>query len=142
MPESPFLPLIQAAARVDASLCDWTNQQDVIDTMAETLAVDANSLLTALNTGVVFSSTEPTGADFGKLWVKATGTPRGIGLVIDGEYVIIPIPEDADIPDPFPSGGIVIYPDGSVPEGWLSFSTSGMPSLPSGYQYISKQGST
>lgn len=102
----------------------------------------------AFTTEVIYSPSQPTGDNFGKLWVKTTGNgpsnPRGVGILIDGEYVIIPIPEDAEPPpQQVPTGGIILFPNSSTPEGWASISSTGLPTLPGGsnYQYISKLGS-
>lgn len=136
MPDSPFLPLVAANPVADVSLCDLRSARDIVDLVVENAGVDAQSLLNAFNSGIVFSNTEPVGNDFGKVWVKTTGTPRGIGIVVDGAYVIIPIPADVEPPpSEIPQGGIILYGTGTPPDGWGSTGISG---APSGYQWIIK----
>lgn len=143
MPEFPSIPLVQAQASVDADFCRFRTVQDWLDFFVENIVGDGSSITTQVR--LSFSPSEPTGDDFGDLWVKETGggsaNPRGVGLLIDGEYVIIPIPEDAAAPvNQIPTGAIMFYPTGTVPEGWSGISDSGLPSLPgsSPFQYIRK----
>lgn len=138
MPESPQIPLVQAIARVDLTLCDVKNIQDILDLVVENIVADTQAVLSAINNGIIFSPTEPTGNNFGKLWVKTTGggstDPRGVGIVVSGSYVIIPIPADQDALIGVPSGGIIIWPNTTPPVGWTTF--AGTP--PVGASYIQR----
>lgn len=136
MPEQAQIPLQQATASVDASFCDFKTVQDWLDFFVENIVANATSFFDAIDSGIIFSPTAPTGNDFGKLWVKTTGggvsDPRGVGIVIDGSYVIIPIPQDAVPPVGVPPGGIIMWGSATAPEGWSIF--PGTP--PVGTSYI------
>lgn len=135
MPDNPTLPLTQATASVDASLCDIKSSQDILDLVVENVVVLYSALASAVNSQVIFSPTAPTGDNFGKIWVKTTGggssDPRGIGIVVNGSYTIIPIPADQDLLLGVPSGGIIIWPGDSAPEGWQIY--AGTPPVGSSY---------
>lgn len=135
MPSNPQIPLVQATVRVDLTLCDIESPQDILDLVAENMVADSQAVLAAINSGIVFSPNPPTGDNFGKLWVKTTGggstDPRGIGIVINGSYTIIPIPADQDLLLGVPSGGIIIWPGDSAPEGWQIY--AGTPPVGSSY---------
>ncbi len=140
MPANPLVPLIPARVPVGISLCDIKSPQDIVDLITDNVNVDSQAFFDALNSGIVFSATEPTGDNKGKLWVKTTGggveNPRGVGIVVDGNYVIIPIPADADIPEPVPTGLVALLQNGTtIPEGWTTFSG---PTPPTGLFYIIK----
>lgn len=130
-----MIPLQQATALADASLCDIKSVQDILDLVVENIVANSQAVLAAINSGIIFSPTEPTGDNFGKLWVKTTGggssDPRGIGVVIGGSYTIIPIPADQDLLLGVPSGGIIIWPGDSAPEGWQIY--AGTPPVGSSY---------
>lgn len=126
---------------MDASLCDLDSPQAIVSLNARHLAVDASGI--DLSAPITFSPSEPTGADIGDLWVKeeggGVGNPRGIGIRVNGEYVIIPIPADQTPPEPaIPSGAIIYYPEGPVPSGWVAVTSSGLPEITGNYQYIRK----
>lgn len=138
MPDNPTLPLTQATASVDASLCDIESSQDILDLVVENVVVLYSALASAVNSQVIFSPTPPTGDNFGKIWVKTTGggsaDPRGVGIVVNGQYVLIPIPADQDALIGVPSGGIIIWPNTTPPAGWTTF--AGTP--PVGASYIQR----
>lgn len=123
---------------VGETLCDIKSPQDIVDLIVENVVANSQAVLAAINNGIYFGATEPTGDNFGKLWVKSTGTgpenPRGLGLVVNGAYVIIPIPADAQSEDDVPQGGIIIWPSNTAPTGWSIF--PGSP--PVGQSYIVK----
>lgn len=139
MPSNPSIPLLQATVSVDTTLCDIKTPQDILDLVAENMVADSQAVLAAINNGIYFGTTEPTGDNFGKLWVKSTGTgpenPRGLGMVVNGQYIIIPIPQDEQVVDPIvPPGVIAIWNSTTPPSGWGLF--PGTP--PVGQIYISK----
>lgn len=122
MPSNPQIPLVQAIAVVGETLCDIKSPQDILDLVAENMVADSQAVLAAINNGIYFGVTEPTGDNFGKLWVKSTGTgpenPRGLGLVVNGQYTIIPIVADQVNTDEIRSGDIIISGSTTAPPGW------------------------
>lgn len=122
MPSNPAIPLLQATVSVDTTLCDIKSPQDILDLVAENMVADSQAVLAAINNGIYFGATEPTGDNFGKLWVKSTGggeaNPRGLGLVVNGEYTIIPIVADQANTNQIRSGDIIISGSTTAPEGW------------------------
>lgn len=139
MPDDPMIPLQQATALADASLCDIKSIQDILDLVVENIVANSQAVLAAIDNGVVFSPTAPTGNNFGKLWVKTTGggvtDPRGVGIVLanTGAYSIIPVPQDQNTG--VPSGFIGIWPNSTPPAGWTQF---GSASPPVGNIYIQR----
>jgi len=126
MPANPAIPLLQATAPVDSSLCDIKTPQDILDLVAENMVADSQAVFTAINNGIYFGATEPTGDNFGKLWVKSTGggpsNPRGVGIVVNGSYVILPIPADAAVSvNDVPPGAILINSSSTVPDGYNTY---------------------
>lgn len=124
---------------VGETLCDIKSPQDILDLVAENMVADSQAVLAAINNGIYFGPTEPTGDNFGKLWVRGTGSggvakPRGVALVVQGQYVFIPIPADAEPDNAIPSGFIGIWPSATAPTGWSIF--PGTP--PVGVSYITK----
>lgn len=140
MPESPQIPLVVANPSVDASFCDFQQPIDLLNFVAANTVADAASLANLISTQVVYSPTEPQGAQRGLLWVKTgPGVPHGVGILVNGAYVIIPIPADAEEDNVVPSGVVVAFLGSTVPEGWTTFdgTSIGLAALTSG-QYISK----
>lgn len=142
MPSSPQIPLKAVSASVDAQFCDFKTVQQWLDFFVANIVADGQAIATLFTNDVVYSPTEPQGAQRGKLWVKESGgKPRGVGLLIDGEYVIIPIPADEEADTDVPNGIVVPWAgSGSAPEGWSIVSTTqatawGLPVL-TGLQYI------
>lgn len=144
MPENPQIPLKKLNPSVDASFCDFKTPDDQLNFFVENIVGDGQAIASLFTNDVVYSPTEPVGAQRGKLWVKQTGTvPLGVGILVGGEYVIIPIPRDQEKPQAVPAGTIVVWTgSGSLPEGWGSYPQSaatalGLPTL-TGAQYIIK----
>jgi hypothetical protein len=141
MPEAPQIPLIVATPSVDASFCDFQQPIDLLNFFAANIVADAASLANLISTQVVYSPTEPQGAQRGLLWVKTgPGQPPGVGILVNGSYVLIsPVEEDIDF-DGVPSNVVVPFLGTEIPEGWVAFNgtTISLPALTGGAQYIRK----
>lgn len=82
-----LLPLlVQNDAEPQKSWAGISNPNDLARYIASVLSVDAESF-DALNE-IIISSTEPTGEDRNKIWIK-TDEPVGIGIPIGSTYRVI-----------------------------------------------------